>query len=279
MASQLIERIAKRLGLATRADLIALHELQMLAPSHFYSLWEDKTHRKASNKALVELFFGMVRIIQPKLFIEAGAKMADTSIRARGFLPNARIVAFEASPINYEMYSKTQPHAKNRVEYVHYALSDQEGSIEFNMRVAAGGKAIPGNSGANSILVRSDASTEYQKVKVPTKRLDDYFPDIENCALWVDVEGASKQVLSGAAKTLSKAVVAIVEVEDYEIWAGQWRADKVIGAMWDAGLIPIARDFEFKGQYNIVFLRREVFAASRDIRQNIEFFYSTLTKR
>lgn len=314
MTSEFIARLARKLGVATRADLramkdqmratqdemramqtrmddaraemqrsraevIDLHELQMLATSHFYNLWGDDNQRNSTNKALTELFFGLVRITQPKLFIEAGAKMADTSIRVRSILPDARIVAFEASPENHALYSKTVQHEKHRVEYLHYALSDREGTIDFNIRVAAKGEPVPQNSGANSILVRSEPSTEYKKVAVPTKPLDDFFSDADTCALWVDVEGASKQVLTGASKTLSKALVAIVEVEDYEIWEGQWRAAKVIETMMDAGLVPIARDFEFKGQYNIVFLRKDVFATSREIRQNIEFFYSTLVKR
>ncbi|RVH21425.1 FkbM family methyltransferase [Sinorhizobium meliloti] len=275
----IIARLARTAGLATRADLVAMHELHMLSSSHFYTLWGDNHQRKGSNKALVELFFGLVRITQPELFIEAGAKMGDTSIRARGVLPEARIVAFEASPENYELYSKTQPHAENRVEYVHYALSDREGTIDFNIVVSSKGEAAPKNSGANSILPRSDKSTEYKTVAVPTKRVDDFFPGIKSCAMWVDVEGASKQVLSGSAETLSKCKVAIVEVEDYQKWAGQWRAANVIETMMNAGLVPVARDFEFKGQYNIVFLRSDVFGESRDIRQNIEFYYSTLVKR
>ncbi|NOV21639.1 FkbM family methyltransferase [Ensifer adhaerens] len=276
---EIIDNLARKFGLATRSDIIALHELHMLSASHFYTLWGDTNQRKASNKAIVELFFGLVRITQPDIFIEAGAKMADTSVRARGVLPNARIVAFEASPENYELYSRTQPHAENCVEYVHCALSDREGTIDFNIVVSQNDEPVPKNSGANSILPRSDKSAAYTTVAVPTMQIDNFFPENKPCAMWVDVEGASKQVLNGSAKTLKKCAVAIVEVEDYQKWAGQWRAADVIGTMMDAGMVPVARDFEFKGQYNIVFLRHEVFAKNRDIRQNLEFFYSTLVKR
>lgn len=279
MLKRLGELAATKLGLATRTDLIAMHEVQMLTTASIFKLWGTSHQRKASNKALVELFFGMVRILQPSVFIEAGAKKADTSIRARKVLPEARIVAFEASPDNYAIYSKTEPHAENRVEYLHFALSDREGTIDFNIRTSVAGNAVWEHSGANSILARTDDSTEYKTVAVPSRRLDDLFVDCGSCAMWVDVEGASKQVLTGAKETLRKAQVAIVEVEDHEIWEGQWKAGEVIGAMMDAGLVPIARDFEYKGQYNVVFLHRDVFVGNRDIRQNIEFFFSELVKR
>ncbi|MDX0227191.1 FkbM family methyltransferase [Sinorhizobium meliloti] len=275
----LIERTARKLGLVTKSDLITMHEISMISTSGLYQLWGKGSQRKASNKALVELFFGIVKILQPSLFIEAGAKKADTSVRARQFLQKARIVAFEASPDNFAAYSKSEPHAENGVEYLHYALSDKEGTIEFNIRTAVAGEAVWVNSGANSILPRANGSTEYKTVSVPSKRLDDFFAGSGSCALWVDVEGASKQVLTGAKETLKKALVAIVEVEDYEVWAGQWKARQVIEAFLDAGLVPIARDFEYKGQYNVVFLRQDAFTGNRDIRQNIEFFYSTLVKR
>ncbi|MBS3648080.1 FkbM family methyltransferase [Pseudaminobacter sp. 19-2017] len=279
MLEQLGKMAAKKLGLVTRSELIAMQEINMLATSSLYQLWGDKPQRKASNKALVELFFGLVKILQPSLFIEAGAKMADTSVRARQYLPDARIVAFEASPDNFAVYSKSEPHAENRVEYLHYALSDKEGTIDFNIRTAVAGQAVWVNSGANSILPRADDRTEYKTVSVPSKRIDDFFAGCGSCALWVDVEGASKQVLTGAKDTLKKALVAIVEVEDYEVWAGQWKAREVIEAFLDAGLVPIARDFEYKGQYNVVFLRQAAFTGNRDVRQNIEFFYSELAKR
>ena len=96
--------------------------------------------------------------------------------------------------------------------------------------------------------------------------------------MWVDVEGATKQVLGGGARTLKATQIAIVEVEDQEIWEGQWKAGQVISAMLDAGLVPVARDFEFKGQYNIVFLNRRLFTSDRNIRQSLEFFYSHTVK-
>ena len=170
-------------------------------------------------------------------------------------------------------------HAKHGVEYLHYALSDIEGTIDFSIRLSSKLGKVPSNSGANSILARANPEgSEFQKVSVPSRRLDDFFPDAKNCAMWVDVEGATKQVLGGGARTLKATQIAIVEVEDQEIWEGQWKAGQVISAMLDAGLVPVARDFEFKGQYNIVFLNRRLFTSDRNIRQSLEFFYSHTVK-
>src|SRR3546814_17661040 len=110
-----MRRILRALGIASRDDLLALHELHLLSSASLYTLWNGNG-RELSTKALVDCFFGVVRIAQPSLFVEAGAKKAEASVRAREILPGARIVAFEASPENSAAYSKQSDFKNQPIE-------------------------------------------------------------------------------------------------------------------------------------------------------------------
>src|SRR5262249_4370341 len=80
------------------------HEQRMLALASFFDL-NGLGDRARSATALVNLFFDLLRSVSPPLFIQAGARDASVSFRAREMLPGARIVAFEPSPYNVKHYS------------------------------------------------------------------------------------------------------------------------------------------------------------------------------
>lgn len=270
-----IDDLPQQSDLVRQEDLLALHRLQMATTARSYRLWEGNG-RGASNAALNDLFFGLVRLTKPQLFVEAGAKNAETSIKMRDYLPDSEIVAFEASPVNYAEFSQNPALKEKKVDYRHSAVSDYDGEIEFYIRKMAGGQPVAKFSGANSILKRVAEDVEYEVVKSPCVRLDGVFPQAGWNAIWVDVEGATKQVLSGASSFLAKTNVAIVEVEDDERWKGQWTTAEVINYMFGFGLLPVARDYEYRGQYNIVFVNRECLKSNKDVWLNIEYYHSVL---
>ena len=83
------------------SDIAAeLFELSLLSSASYYDL-SDRESRLRSVRDLEGLFLRMCRAARPTLFIEAGAKDAATSRRARRYLPNARIIAYEANPHTY----------------------------------------------------------------------------------------------------------------------------------------------------------------------------------
>lgn len=278
MLKKILSYPFKCMGLATQQDIVAQYETQLLSTSGYFSLWEPHA-RKHSNRALVELFFGIALTTKPDLFIEAGAKMAEASRRARRMLPDAKVVAFEASPENYNRFSVEFPFKDENIDYLHYALSNKTGTITFNMQAKIDGVETRKNLGNNSILKRKRKGVEYNEVTVPSMRLDDYFKSPKKSAIWIDVEGANQQVLQGGKNTLRKARVVMIEVSDAQFWRGEWGARKVISFMYDLGFTPVARDFEFSGQHNIVFVRNNVLRDDKKVRNNIEYFFSVLTKK
>jgi FkbM family methyltransferase len=273
MIRRALSGIRKKLGLVSYSEMMLLHDVHLLAQARMGDFWADQTKRKKSNEALIKLFYGLVRETEPRLFIEAGALSAFASQEIRKYLPKARIVAFEASPENYATFSASEPFKQKRIDYRHCAVSDRTGTIDLQVR-DDGFK----NFEANSVMVRTEDQYPVKTVTVPSTTLDDAFPNCPSCALWIDVEGASQQLIAGAQNVLRKANVVMIEVEVKPYWKGQWMATDVSIAMMKLGLVPVARDFEMPAQYNMVFLRASLLRRHPLARRRIEYFHSVLSK-
>lgn len=215
----------------------------------------DPEARKASVDALETLFFEVCGALAPDLFIEAGAKDAFAARRVRGHLPEARIVAFEANPFTYKRFVKKIDYPGQGVEYLHRALSDHDGSVSFNVRVVEGKMAADGQG---SMLAKTRSEVGTVPVEVACSRIDSFFPpgSFRRCAVWMDVEGASRQVLTGAVGALPGLDAVFIEVEDRENWEGQWLAKDVEDFLRGHDIVPVGRDFQSVHQNNVLFLRR-----------------------
>lgn len=270
----LLGRVLKQ---AEVEEIVRGYELQMLSTAANFRLW-DEGGRNRSAVALAELFFGLTKTIKPHTFIEAGAKTADTSLRVRSLCPDANIYAFEANPYNHQRYSASQPFSENHVEYLHKAISNMDGTITFNLRKTVAGQEVSPYTGQNSLLKRAGNSTTYEEVTVPCVRLDSQFPDAPRNTIWIDVEGATSGVIEGGQSLLRKTQAAIVEMSDKQHWKGEWLSTKVITELYNIGLIPVARDFEYTSQYNVVFVHKDILHNPL-VRHELTYFFSVLTNK
>jgi len=231
--------------------------LNLLAQSAFFDL-SERTERRRSARELTRFFIGLQSALNPDVFIEAGAKDARVSLKVRDLLPAARIVAYEANPYNYAKYSEELCHGEHGVEYLNNAVSERPGPVTFRVQRAVAGVPVAPVSGRNSLLPRTGDNVDYEEVTVTGIALDDVFGSgSAHLSLWVDVEGASGLVLRGASELLKRADSVMIEVEQRRFWEGQWLANDVIHFMVERGLVPVARDFEYKSQYNIVFIHED----------------------
>ncbi len=210
--------------------------------------------RVRSVDLLTELFFELTAVTGVRRFIEAGVKDASASIRAAAEADIESAIAFEANPYTYRRFTTSVLAAG--VDYRHAALTDQTGEVSFRVRLTNDG--VPMADGQGSMLVRPDHTSGYEEVRVSAVRLDDAV-DVNAqppTALWIDVEGASAQVLRGASTLLDSVQVAIIEVESDLRWEGQeWIDRNVIDFFVGVGLVPVARDRQSRRQYNVVFAR------------------------
>jgi FkbM family methyltransferase len=235
-------------------ERLRLHDLRLLATVTNYDL-RDSEERKRSQRELKALFFRLLEALGPDLFVEAGANDASVSRRARRLVPTARVVAFEANPYTYDRYLADNPPSTG-VEFLHLALSDTPGEVSFNVRRSQAGR--PRADGHGSLMDRpSDYGHDFEQVTVRATTLDAFFSDhpVERCALWIDVEGASAAVLHGATDLLRRAMLLQIEVEDREYWEGAWTAPQVLDFLHQQGFVPIARDFEYRYQNNVLLIR------------------------
>lgn len=235
-------------------SLIDTLDIGMFSVAQSYDL-SRKEERQRSVSNLENLFFRTIRELKPDVFIEAGAKDGGTSRRARTYLPDAKITAFEANPYTYERFAPSFKDKSDGVTYLHRALSDADGQVTFNVRVF-GGK--PSADGQGSMLKSQEATADSKAVTVAASRLDSHFKpaSFDRCAIWMDVEGAYEMVLKGGKGILNKIDALFIEVEDRSTKQGQWLAGNVMDYLADFDLMPLARDFQTRYQYNVLFLNR-----------------------
>lgn len=235
----------------------------------------DKLDRTRSTKDLQALFFGLQRLMQPEMFIEAGAYDAYASRRIREICRNTRILALEANPYTFKTAGERYDYKKLGIDYRHTAADETPGSITFQVQKAIGDRELTKSTGNSSLLQRTDPAVSYETVTVKSTTLNEVAAGASSVSMWVDVEGASERVLKGATETLKKTLTAIVEVEIKPFWDGQWLFLDVCKFMAEHGLYPVARDYEYKHQFNIVFCSEKVFETP-DFLLELDYYYSLL---
>jgi FkbM family methyltransferase len=251
-------------------------DLQLLQTASLFDL-SNKEGRKGSNAALAALFLRLHGILLPDVIFEIGAREATFSRRARRHAPEARIYAFEANPHNYEKFSNDAAVKEAHVEYLHMAVSNAPGEVSFFIQKSREGKPVSPLAGSHSTLERA-GNVDQERISVPATSVAAFVKDNELSGVfsaWIDVEGAIEKVLAGMAGTLDDFAMILCEVEERPHWKEQWLWPDVLGFLTDRGFVPVARDFEFTTQHNVIFLRRDAFAAP-DVRHMLARHYAAL---
>jgi len=197
--------------------------------------------------------------VKPTTVLEIGAFEASFSIRATRRFPGVRALAFEANPYVFEHFRDEVTAAG--VDYRNLAIGPESGPLTIHVpRDFRGSSRAQVNQMAS--LATNLHTEEHEAVTVDGARLDDVvsLDDDERLVAWIDVEGALEQVLSGARETLSRASLVFVEVESTAMWEGQWLDVDVARWFGEIGLVPVMRDYQRPGQYNLVFVSPELAA-------------------
>jgi FkbM family methyltransferase len=220
------------------------------------AILDDPPARRRCTDLLTELFLDLAVLAEPAVFVEAGAHEASASVQVKQRIPGCRVVAYEANPFVFRQWTGIYDYAALGVEYRHQALADEAGEVTFQVVAAADGLDEPRLHGFNSRNTRhhyDERGVVYEPVTVPATTLDAVGAELTGrAALWVDVEGAARQVLLGGAAFLGRCDVVKIEVEDYAFWRDQWLVADVLAELHRHGLYPLARDVEYDFQYNMV---------------------------
>jgi FkbM family methyltransferase len=231
--------------------------------------------RKDSVAALRGLYYHLHEILEPRTAFEIGAKEATYSRTVRKLLPRCRAVAFEANPFVFAKERKRSDPRKDRVDYRHMAVAASTGTTKFFVQTVRGGKPMKRTVGSNSLMARL-GDVETMEVEVPCTRIDDFLTTKRfklPLTAWIDVEGAIGEVLPGMESVLDQFMMVFCEVEERAFWEGQWTWPTVHAFMRERGFHPVARDFEYDGQNNVLFLRDDIVHRA-DVRQALIAYYA-----
>jgi FkbM family methyltransferase len=263
----------------TPSDGIAEKRIRQLESALEYLLISNlnskapRTTGPASNQRLINQFFQLVQALQPRLFLDIGANDASTACRIKAMMPGCEVWAFEANPEIHRRFVSVV--VAVGVNYVNLAISSTTGKVNLyapktlskalvDGEVVAMASVEPEVSGKTSMRKRNEDAT-YREFSVDAVSLDDFMASKHagsterDCALWIDVEGAAFEVLTGAKAALEKAAVILIEAENYEFWSGQKQAADVAKLIIEAGFIPLDRDREYGDkQFNTLFLHHSL---------------------
>lgn len=234
--------------------------------------------RQRSVALLDDLFFDLLALADADVFVEAGAHDASTSLRVAES-GMRRVLAFEANPVNHEHFSSLVDFRSRGVEYIHAALTDEPGPVVLHREVGLDGDPYVGHS---SLAARnheiSPVPTPVHDVTVDGVRLDDAVGDCSRSVMWVDVEGFNGPVLAGGPQLLRRCAVLKIEVEDVEMWHEQALTVDVLATLLGAGLVPVARDVQSPGQYNIVAVSQDM-GRKYGVMERVERFHHLALER
>lgn len=234
------------------------YDLLLMAQARQYDLY--KGGRQQSNKDITLAFIILNTLLKPEVTYEIGAFEAQFSITIRKLLPQTKVIAFEANPYNFTAWKNREKPAG--IDYLYLAISDHTGESEFYVQKTLQGMPVQPDVGNNSLLQRAKEGVEYEVVKVPASTLEDYAKQngLENkhFTAWIDVEGASAEVLKGAGELWKSCSALFIEVEEQTYWKDQWLVWDVAEYLMQQGFVPIIRDFEYEHQYNLIFIKKDL---------------------
>lgn len=186
--------------------------------------------------------------LKPTMSIEVGAYDADFSVQMSKRIDS--VYAFEASKPVFDRYSGILAIEAPKVKYINKAITNHEGQIEIWFDK----NTNPADVGHNGI--KSGRYDSYSQM-VDCTSLDLYFKDIQNqnICLWIDCEGANREVLAGSERILSMTSSVYIEVEDKPLWDDMWVWDDVLKFMGDRGFV-YAKGYGYApNQFNTIFVR------------------------
>lgn len=210
--------------------------------------------RLAVTRRLENLLQLLLALLRPELVVEIGAHGGEFSIAARQTLPDARIVAFEANKAVFKRYAATLQ--GSQIEFHNLAVSDCNGTREFGVPKYKGKLAEKMGS-----LHKDTQAHDIEWVEMECVRADSILADSLGLSnvLWVDVEGAALEVLTGARELLPYTQLIYVEIETRQRWENQRVASHLFELLEPYGLIPLLRDvMRSKWQYNCLIGRPEL---------------------
>ncbi len=216
---------------------------------------------------------GCKQVAVPVIF-DVGANIGDYSLCLKGFLPSAKIYAFEPGPSVFQQLTANikAAHADDEIKPYNFGFSDSERTVEFYSYTVEGNEA--------SVLSSIDQRLPTQVLDVQTQRseqiqvrtIDDFCKSeavVRIDFLKIDVEGHELSVLRGAQGMLANGAISMIQFEFgpaniysrtyfYDFWSLLSNAYEIYRIV-PQGLAPI----NYYGEHNEIFLTTNYLALKK----------------
>lgn len=189
-------------------------------------------------------FHLLAAFLKPEVILDIGSMDGADSKRFSRLVPEARVVAFEGNPYNYQAMCADEGLKKESIRVEHRLISDKPGETRFFVQRPEGSDS-GFNRGTSSTLPRSVNGAHQEAVVLDAVRVDEFldneYPAALRVAAWVDVEGNSYSVLKSMECAADRIKLIHLEVETKEIWPGQRLERDVITLAEHMGFVMLAR--------------------------------------
>jgi FkbM family methyltransferase len=200
-----------------------------------------------------------------KVIFDIGSCHCLESVEFSKVYNRAKIVAFEANPISYQVClenSKNYP----SIAVVNQAVNDYDGICKFYPTDKE--KTITtwedGNQGASSLYLANGAYDHIEKyvqyeIEMPCTRIDTYCEknNIDHIdAIWMDLQGAELKALQSMGNILDTVQVIHTELEINPMYEGQSLFGDVRSFLQERGFIPVWGNTTAVFGTDFVFIRK-----------------------
>jgi FkbM family methyltransferase len=201
-----------------------------------------------ADKDILSLFIKIQDLISPDISIEIGAHDGDFSKTMVS--KDIDVFAFEASPYVYDRFKDKM----NGINYINKAVSDKNDVIKFEIQP----DSDPSLVGNNSIKNRNEIKN-YSYVEVDSVSIDNYFKNtsFSKGAIWIDAEGASREVLLGANDRINDFASIYIELESEDFWLDAWKRDDVIEYLNSKGFYLLHESPCYINQSDAIFINNK----------------------
>jgi len=209
--------------------------------------------RKKTSAVLRRKFILLNKLLSIDNLIEIGAHEASVSCELFSIV-NKKCYAVEANPFVFNKYVNT---FYVPINYENLAISKINGNVELHIP-----KFSETLDRADTSLLNRASEADYKKVNVNSSTLKDFIlkkkiqNDKNSC--WLDAEGLSYDILESGENLIESLQIALIEVEDISYWENQHLVLDVIQICLNFNLIPICRDLDGRGQYNVLFVKNNL---------------------
>ncbi len=190
------------------------------------------------------LFNLLLKYVKPDLVCDVGSMDGSDAIRFAKMLPLSKVILFEANKNNYELIINNDVIQQNSIEAFNEIVSNIDGTKVFHKVKASETAGVDQHlQGMSSTLSRKEDSRISDVVELQSVRLDTKLKMLGNfecIVLWIDVEGATYEVIESLSGIKEKVKLIHAEVETKTIWQDQKLKEDVEQLAADMGYVVLA---------------------------------------